>query len=422
MPSVIIDIVSFIIFTSFQILKATWWIFLPVVIFLRIKPLLLFRQRINYVKKWDWIILEIELPREVFKTPKAMENVISGLHGIWSPITSRQKWSQGKLIDQLSLEIVGTDGNMHFYVRCQSNQRNFVEAKIFSQYPDVEIKEVKDYTEELSPDIPNDAYDMWGSDFILTRDWAYPIKTYIEFEDIEEERRMDPMSQIAELITKMEEGEHFWMQLIISPVLTEIAGHSKKIVDELVGRKASQPSKGAFGSLGSVLGEVVGVFLGSEQDNSQQQNKPEQFEVNMQKLTPGERVEIERVEIKASKTSFMTTLRILYIARKDVMHKEHISGIYGVLRQFDSNNSFRPDSNSFPRSSLIFFKKQRNYLRKRRLFLAYRGRFLGFLSKPYVLNIEELATIYHFPGHVVKAPFMPRVITKTGEPPRGLPT
>ena len=39
----------------------------------------------------------------------------------------------------------------------------------------------------------------------------------------------------------------------------------------------------------------------------------------------------------------------------------------------------------------------------------------------YVLNTEELATIYHLPDMGVRAPLLPRVEAKRGEPPVGLP-
>ena len=42
-------------------------------------------------------------------------------------------------------------------------------------------------------------------------------------------------------------------------------------------------------------------------------------------------------------------------------------------------------------------------------------------SKPIILNTEELATIYHFPGVTVGAPSMPRLQARRAEPPAGLP-
>ena len=53
----------------------------------------------------------------------------------------------------------------------------------------------------------------------------------------------------------------------------------------------------------------------------------------------------------------------------------------------------------------------------------YQMRMLGILSKPYILNVEELATLFHFPGQAVRAPAAAttRMGVRQGEPPIGLP-
>ena len=395
------------------------------VIFFKIQPLWLFKKRVQYATSLDWVLLEIGLPRDVIKTPKAMENVLAGLHGVWSPINTRTKWLKGEFVDQFSLELVGTNGEMHFYVRCLRKQKNFVESKIFSQYPDAEIWEAEDYTENLPPDIPGRDHNIWGADYVLNKNWVYPIQTYIDFEDIEEERRMDPMSQFAELVSKLEEGEHVWMQMIISPVLTEIAGYAQREWDKLVGRKASQSTgmaEGLVGELVSLVTDAINLLLWGGDIPPKSKTAEPASEASMMKLTPGERDMVEKIEIKSSKLSYATTIRAMYIARGDVWKGEHIAGINGYFRQFSAANSFRPAMGTFPSSAILLFNKQRNYAIKKRLINAYKARMFGVLSAPYILSTEEMATIYHFPGRLVRAPFMPRVLVRTSEPPRGLPT
>ena len=70
-------------------------------------------------------------------------------------------------------------------------------------------------------------------------------------------------------------------------------------------------------------------------------------------------------------------------------------------------------------------RKRRLYIRKRRIFRYFQKRWPPFFPRPggtYVLNTEELATLYHFPSRVVApAPTVPRVEAKKGEPPSELP-
>ena len=61
---------------------------------------------------------------------------------------------------------------------------------------------------------------------------------------------------------------------------------------------------------------------------------------------------------------------------------------------------------------------------RRRIYEAYRRRsyfYEPFKTRPIVLNTEELATLYHFPGEVVKTPTAPRIPSRRGEAPSNLP-
>jgi len=259
MYAIVIESLNTVIVILFQVIKATWWVVVPVVIFLRIKPLWLTYKGIQYSKTKSWIVLEITLPPEVEKTPKAMENVLAGLHGVWKSVSTREKWTKGASVDTFSLELAGIDGELHFYFRCQDNQRLLVESKIYSQYPDAEIHQVQDYIASIPPQLPNKDYELWAADYILTRDWAYPITTHIEFEDPEQERRLDPLSQFAELVSKMDSGEYMWVQVIIRPVLSEIAGKAQEKINEEVGRKAPK-TVGVWAEVSSFMKNINNYY------------------------------------------------------------------------------------------------------------------------------------------------------------------
>ena len=51
-----------------------------------------------------------------------------------------------------------------------------------------------------------------------------------------------------------------------------------------------------------------------------------------------------------------------------------------------------------------------------RIFLAYKH------PPTYVLNTEELATIWHFPGQILRVPTLERIESKEASPPTNLPT
>ena len=105
-------------------------------------------------------------------------------------------------------------------------------------------------------------------------------------------------------------------------------------------------------------------------------------------------------------------------------------GLIGTFRQYNTNdlNGFRPmnpTSFDYPWED---FRGKRLSKKKARMFNAYKLRayfhnapYPEHLRKPIVLNSEELATIYHFPGGVAQTPTIEKVESRKAEPPVNLP-
>lgn len=410
-----------------SIAKYTWWLIVPVILFPLVKDMWLLSRNLRYGRGMSYILLEIKIPKEVVKTPKAMEIALSGIHGTVGVLNWRDKWIAGEFQPSFSLEITGIDGQMHFYIRCERKYQHLVEAKLYAQYPELEIWEVEDYTNQIPQDIPNNSWDLWGTDMILLKNEAYPIRTYEFFEDLEEERRFDPLSSLAEVISKLQEGEQLWIQTIISPRFDfDWTKDSAKVSDKLLGRKEASSAPGLLEDITEFIGNGIRLFGGLIPEWGGRGEEHKEDEPNFMRLSRGEQRIIEAIEDKRAKAGFKVTIRTIYLARRDVMNKTNIAAIQGIYRQFgDQNlNGFRPGLGSLPSSSLMVFKNTRNHRRKIRMFNMYKMRMLGMLSKPYILNAEELATLYHFPGSAVQAPSTSsaRLKAKRGEPPANLPT
>jgi hypothetical protein len=72
-----------------------------------------------------------------------------------------------------------------------------------------------------------------------------------------------------------------------------------------------------------------------------------------------------------------------------------------------------------------FLKKKREAGKKTKILDAFRQRsyfYMPYDRKAFVLNTEELPTIFHFPGRVAETPTFGRIEAKKGEAPTDLPT
>ncbi len=408
---------------SLVCIKAIWWFVTPLILFFIAKKSWLYYLQRRYILGLKWSLLEIKLPQDVLKTPKAMEYVLAGMHGSWDDLNWREIWLKGEVLPSFSFEIAGTAGGVHFYVLTQTKFRNFVEAQIYSQYPDAEIEEAEDYTDLVPPDIPNKNWDLWGADLMPVRPEAYPLRSYLEFEEMVEERRLDSMASISEVLNKLRVGEHIWIQIVLTPPVQLDALRKKGdvVVAKLMRRKVEE-KKGAVKGSAAALGEQLMQLVGLPPKEEEKRDVLFSPEWN---LSPGERDIVKAIELKTSKLSYEVMIRFLYIGRKDVFSKVNVAALFGFFRQFNTFNlnSLKPNRNTFPRRSIIYFQKIRNHFRKMRLLQWYKWRTTlpGGISPQFLLNVEELATLYHFPGKIVQAPTMPRVQTRKAPPPVGLP-
>ncbi|MEX2053252.1 MAG: hypothetical protein WD898_03445 [Candidatus Paceibacterota bacterium] len=400
---------------------------MPVLLFFVALESWLIYIRDKYFLSIKWVLLEIKPPPDVQKSPKIAENIFAGLHSAYiTPIDWKKRFFKGEVQPWFSFEIVGNGGEMNFYIRTPDGFKDVIESLIFAQYPDAEINVADDYINALPKYIPNDEYDLFGTELIFTKDDAYPIKTYPFFEEEsgkDEFKRTDPLAPLAEILSALEPGEHVWLQLTARATGDGWVKEAQKAVDKLTG-KEPKIERDAFGKAIDFIDDLI---PGASAPKSEEKKKEFEF----MKLTPGQRFVLEQVENKVAKLGFKCGYRFLYAARKEVMKRSRTASVIGMFKQVYSNNlnSFRPNmstltigkgwfSKLFP-SGAGFGAKQEEYRKKYNLYRDYRDR--SFVKKVIILNTEELATLFHLPGIGVKAPSFPRVEAKKGQPPAGLP-
>jgi hypothetical protein len=423
---------------AWEAVKNWWWVPWPFLLFKPFVFLYLWWRVDTFLKAQKSMFLEIRIPKEILKPIRAMEVVVDHLwQAIYDPPDAWEKWVEGKVQLSYAFEIASIGGDVHFFIKIPTGSRDSIEAAIYSQYPEAEISEADDYTRFIPQDIPNGEWDLWGADYKALKPNPYPIKTYVDFEtehESKEEKRVDPMAELFEVMAKIKPGEQLWLQILAEPTTDKDfpwVTEGKKIRDELARRtKKEGPERK------SLLMEAADVLITGEPPKEPPKEEKEIIPSEM-KLTPGERDVITAVERKISKRGFLTTIRFIYLGQKDVFFKPKLRLIMSYFSAFFTQNlnglvpygqpyMTKIKKSLFPLFNL--FIPRRLYLKKRSIFRKYRTRSTVAFPKPsawpspFVLNTEEMATIFHFPGKIsAPAPFVGRIDAKKGEAPSGLP-
>jgi hypothetical protein len=375
--------------------------------------------RADFIAKQKYILLEVRLPRDVYKSPLAMELALSGFHVTAGESTWYDKYILGKVRAWFSFEIVSIEGNIHFFIWTREAYRNVVEAQLYGQYPDLEILEVKDYTDAI-PYFDPEKVHMWAHEYGLSKADVYPIKTYVDFgldKDPKEEFKVDPLTSVLEYMATLKKGEQMWMQIVVQ-------AHKEKIYPVKDARGKVTGSK--QGSIVKEAEDEVKRILASLKEEAPNVLRPEEEITFTRFPTRGEAEVIAAIQRHAGKLNFDCGIRLIYAAKPGGFNGARIAQSMAILKPFATlnMNSFAVNwavGFNFPWQD---FKNIRGNYRRREVLKAYRLRswFHQPVKKdPFVLSSEELATVFHMPGGVLQVPSVERVMSKRAEAPTNLP-
>ncbi len=373
---------------------------------------------------WKYVVLAIDIPQLNVQTPKAVEQLFSHLAGVFSKPDLKGKFYQGYKQKWFSFEVISIEGYIQFLVWTEEQYRDLIETAIYAQYPDAEITEVEDYTTAAPTRFPNAEYDVWAADFALAENAAFPIRSYEEFEhSISKDTVLkDPMGTMLESFSRIGHGEQMWFQILVRPIDNSWKESVIAKIKEFIGEEDSHghghgsplsfitdnflitEGKGLLQEAGRQIAGMGGAHH-EEHEESKDKNQ-------LKYMTPGQVKLVESMEKKIQKIGFETNIRAVYLARKEVFNPSRgVTALIGSVSQFNI-----PTANS-----IVVGAQASSDKKKAKYIEAYRSRSMDLEVHAYVLNIEELATIWHFPMSHVKVPLLQKAANKAAEPPSGLP-
>ena len=397
----------------------------------------------DFISGIDFVLLEIIPPRDVLRSPKAMELFLTNALFHHSFKGGKEEFWQGAVWFWFSLEIVSLEGQVHFYIRTPTRIRGLIETQMYAQYPQSQVKEVEDYTLAVDEINKKSAWNGWGCEFKLTKHQAYPIRTYVDYgldKDPKEEFKVDPISPVIELFSSMQKGEQMWMQIVVTPSKNEYHTHGTWF------GKHDWVEESKIQLLKLQLPYTNVKTIGEFDTRARIEIRTPEHLKNT----------VKGMNEKTEKVGFETGVRVMYVAKKEAFNMSSRRNLRLAFRQYakpDSNEFMRINSSQADRYSGIFLASKKTImLLANRMLKEYRERSffheslrqkifsqhyfhwpipevftLDAIIKAYVhtetfvLNTEEIATMWHFPGQILKVPTLERIESKEASPPPNLP-
>jgi hypothetical protein len=307
---------------------------LLVAVFFWIKKKLIKKDRNE--KANEGVLMEVRVPRGNEIEIGVAEQMFANIYGIGGKASGLAE--SFSVNNNVSFEIVGTPGEIKFYVHCPRKLADLVEKQILGSYQSADVSIV-------------DEYNIFSKDakveftrLILDEDSYCPIR-------VSEDFKGDPLANILSTLSKMSEGEGALVQVVVSPASSGWQKNGQGFVQKV------------------------------ESNNSNPEEK--KIKVSQEKL--------QGISKKSSKPGFVTEIRIVTSAPNDGIAKMHLDNIVGAFDQYAN-----PGINKLKK------KKFNNKEKKEFIYdVVYRR---SPEDESSILNIEELAAIYHFPNKEITTP------------------
>lgn len=395
--------------------------------------------RVQFRNSQQWVFLEIRVPKENTTSMLAVEQMFAQWHSLHENFTWAETWIEGKTNLWYSLEIVSFGGKLAFIIRLPKKMKQNVTAAIYAQYPNAEVVEIEDYMKNMEYDPDTSPYEIWGTEFKYTADQAFPIKTYRDWEHpnnpIPEEKIIDPSAPLFNALTLIQPHEFMAIQLILRPVGDdEWKPHSEAVAAKIKGEEPEH-SSGLLDVLMKPLDAFADFKPSSLIAGGGHGHGHDDVPVdkgNFMRLSDIQKERVTQIERKMGKPGYAFKLRALYLAPKERFDSTKRSALTGSFRTFSAVNlnKIKPDvhhtwTTQHYKISPTLEAPYINWAlkwKKRRIFRGFKERSIIVGLDMSVMNIEEIASIFHLPiSSDIAAINVEKIESKKVQPPVNLP-
>ena len=307
----------------------------------------------------------------------------------------------------MSFELFVEKNEITFYIVCRKKLMGLVEKQITSFYPNAEIT-----PEEKTPEVWPKGTELVGYYMKLHKRFIFPLRYYENMQD-------DPLNDMTNVLSKLEEKETAAIQIIINPSFSDswqkkVKKHASK---SFKGKKATGIASflegvPLLGTIGNIIGAIV---VPGQADKSTFAPGASSGDSFVRMIQPEEEL-YKRMGEKAGMSGFHCSVRIMASSPSQ-------------QRAVEITNNMQVSFN-------VFKDIYGNWFDNRRMFIdilpykwnapiihwLWKYRINGFLHKRCLMTERELATIYHFPdSRYNKIPIIKWISYKILPPPPTMP-
>jgi len=282
--------------------------------------------------------------------------------------------------DIISFELTVEHKVICFYVVTVEAYSKIVEKQITAFYSNAEIEPVDPIFIENKPGRYIKSFYAYQKE-----PYWFSMKTYKKIEN-------DPLNNLTNIFTKLEDEEVGSIQIIIRPAERKYGKYAEQIGEAIfqgrkVGRGGIQKSNFILGFLSDVL------FSFTKGKDAKPEKTEDDWAHGMVRMISSKEETAKAIGEKSQQVNFHTVVRLIAASPSEQQAETMMNNMVVALSAFgdESSNSFQT-RRVVPIDSINNWYMLRNYNKR-----ILETRIFGFGEKESILSEEELATMYHMP-------------------------
>lgn len=308
------------------------------------------------------------------------------IYNIIASTYTNSKWGKN-VQSHISFEIVGVAGLVSMYASVPLEMLEVVKQAVTSAYPTARLEEVEDFNIFQE----NSSFDrVSGGEFQLKQNFAYPIAT---FQDL----KRDTMQSLLNALSSLQKDDSVAIQILLRPAHDS---WRKQANEEASKKRKGKSSKSGYEMVGDTFKQMAVALVKAPEDSGKETPKEE--------LSGIDRSIVDAIEDKTRHPGFETAIRLVVSSGNKTRAEAINNNVVASFSLYDL-----PGKNGFK------FNSAKD---NRELVSAFVMRAFPINQNSNILNVVELATIFHFPDQSnIPTSQLGRQESKQVDGPRNMP-